>query len=167
MEALAREPLALPTALTSAPESVEGLALVVPGFARGAALLRAEDGRLVRLSWEDGPSGDRRRGVAPGRYDLVGYRLLARDVRGVEWHVSAGGTTIRELVLTAGTETRLALDPTIELDASLAHEGPRVTVQGEAGAGLSIYRAGRRIPLRYRLRDAAGRVLDGGAFTYG
>lgn len=153
--------------MTAAPGSVEGLAIVVPGFVRGAALLRAEDGRLVRVSWEDETPGDPRRGLAPGRYDLVGYLLLARDVRGVPWHVSAGGTTIRELTLTAGTETRLAIASTIELDASLAHDGPHVTVQGEAGAGLSIYRAGRRIPLRYRLRDAAGRPLDGGAFTYG
>lgn len=139
----------------------------MPGFAQGAALLRAEDGSLVRLSWEDETARDRRRGLEPGRYELVGYRLLARDARGVPWHLSAGGQAIRELTLTAGTETRLALDPTIDLHASLAHEGPRVTVQGESGAGLSIYRAGRRIPLRYRLRDRSGRELESGAFRYG
>jgi hypothetical protein len=139
----------------------------VPGFARGAALLRAEDGRLVRLSWEDEVARDRRRGLAPGRYELVGYRLLARDRRGVEWHVSAGGKAIREVVLESGTETRLGLDPTIALRALSSPGGPRVTVQGESGAGLSIYRAGHRIPLGYRLRDFAGRALVSGAFTYG
>jgi hypothetical protein len=43
----------------------------------------------------------------------------------------------------------------------------QVTVSGEIEAGLSIYRAGRRIPMEYRVLDSGGRVIARGGMEYG
>jgi len=145
-------------------------AVLVPALAEGvrgaAAFLRDERGLVRRVSWER-DEADRRRALPAGTYELVGYRLLARDAAGVAWHVSAGGKTLRTLELAAGEETRLELDPTIHLQRRLNGRAVEVAVQGEAQSGLSIYRDGKRIPLAYRVLDARGAVLAEGPITYG
>jgi hypothetical protein len=143
-------------------------AVLTPGFERGALLLRGEDGHVVRVSWEESANGaDRRRALPAGEYALVGYRLIREDGHGATWHVSAGGKTIRELELAAGSEQEIGIDPAIRMAPNVKHEDFGVAIQGESGAGLSIYKEGKRIPLGYRRLAADGKPLAEGKVNYG
>lgn len=139
--------------------------MVEPSFERGAALLRAPDGGLVRLSWEE-PGAERRRELPPGRYELVGYRLLASDGRAT-WHVSASAVKGFVLELRSGRTRTLALDPTVTLEERVQPDGLSVTVLGERRAGLSLYEDGKRIRLSYRRLDARGSPRGEGELRYG
>lgn len=155
--------------MSAPPESLGAdEAVLTPGFERGALLLRGEDGHVVRLSWEErGTDADRRRALPAGKYALVGYRLIRADEHGVPWHVSAGGKTIRELELAASSEQGVEIDPAILMAPNVKHEDFGVSVQGESGAGLTIYKDGKRIPLGYRRLDAHGKPLAEGKINYG
>mgnify|MGYP000928886517 CR=1 FL=1 len=69
----------------------------------------------------------------------------------------------------AGAEFELAVDTSVDVVA--AGEEPfaeiALVVEGAHGAGTAIYRAGRRVPIGYRLLDAEGRTLREGVFDYG
>lgn len=153
----------------AAPAAGEGW--VVPSFERGAAVLRAEDGKLVRLSWEDeepeSANPERRRALAPGSYALAGYRLLQRDAEGKSWHVSASAVKGVSLDVQAGSESRLEIEPAIRIAQRTQPRELNVSVQGMQGAGLSIYKEGKRIPLAFRRLDGEGRVLGEGKIQYG
>ena len=176
-EYLETEPLTLPLVVDgkSKPglgEPTPGETWVVPSFESGAVLLRAEDGGAVRLSWEDeltaeNASTDRRRELAAGRYTLVGYRLIARDERKRSWHVSASALKGVTIDVLAGRENRLEIEPTIQIVERVQSDGLGVSVQGVSGAGLSIYKEGKRIPLGFRRLDGKGRVLAEGKINYG
>lgn len=137
---------------------------------RGALLLRNREGALYRLSWgEEDPqdsSTDRRRALPHGVWDLVGYRLL-RESDGVLWHVSASGPSIQKVRVRRGRGTSVTIDPTVRAEIRLAGRRIAVAVRGHRGAGLSIYRDGRRIPLEYAAFDAAGLEIDRGPIEYG
>ena len=129
----------------------------------------------MRCSWRTTPAawcGCRGRTGEPrplpaGRYTLVGYRILADDAEGDPWHVSATGGSIREVVVESGVNRDLGIDASIRI-ATRVHAGRiQVSVQGEHGAGLSIYEEGRRIPIGYRLLDASGTELASGRIEYG
>lgn len=137
----------------------------MPSFERGAVLLRASDGHLLRLTWEDG-GAERTRRLAPGKYELVGYRLLARAAD-VTWHVAATATKKKPLVLEAERVTTLEIDPTITVEERVQRDGLQVAVLGQDRAGLSIYRAGKRIPLAFRRLGEGGAVRGEGKITYG
>lgn len=145
-----------------------GDAIVRPGFARGALLLRAPEGSVTRVSWgEDGGAGDARRALAPGRYELLGTRWIERDVAGDEWIAStSGGASV--LDLEEGEELLFALEP-IELDfdpGKAPFEGVDLALR-QGSRGVAIYRSGRRIELAYTLRDAEGHVRARGPLDYG
>ncbi len=139
----------------------------MPDFEQGAVLLRAEDGSLVRLSWEDGDARARRRALAAGHYTIIGYRLIARDASGRSWHVSASAVKGLTLDVQAGRENELAIDPTIRIVERYQADGAGVSVQGVNKAGLSIYKEEKRIPLGIRRLDAQGRTLAEGKISYG
>ncbi len=167
---LGAEPLPLPRVVDA--KSEPGETWVVPSFESGAVLLRAEDGSVLRLSWEDEPAAEntgaeRRRELAAGRYTLVGYRLIARDERKRTWHVSASAVKGVTLDVQAGRENRLEIEPTIQIVERVQSDGMSVSVQGISGAGLSIYKEGKRIPLGFRRLDEEGRKLGEGKIAYG
>lgn len=168
---LVAEPLPLPRVVDGGAGPAAGEGWVVPSFERGAALLRAADGRLVRLSWEDGAAEqanpEQRRALAPGSYTLAGYRLQLRDAQGKSWHVSASAVKGVTLDVQAGRESRLEIEPTIRIAERAQSDGVSVSVQGMKGAGLTIYKEGKRIPLAFRRLDAEGRVLGEGKIQYG
>jgi hypothetical protein len=170
MRHLAAKPLPLPTAVTAPPigELAAETAVITPSFERGALILRRADGRLFRLSWqEDGVADDPRRALPPGKYALVGYRLLADDSQERTWHVSVSAPKIRELELESGKSLRVEIDPAIRI-AQRVHAGRlQVSIQGEREAGLSIYKEGRRIPIGYEVRGPGGGVESAGKIRYG
>ena len=168
---LGAEPLPLPRVVDGKTKPGAAAAWVVPSFERGAVLRRAEDGSLVRLSWEGDPSvenaADERRELPAGSYTLVGYRLLARDEQKKTWHVSASAVKGVTLDVRAGRENRLEIEPTIQIVERVQSDGLNVAVQGMNGAGLSIYKEGKRIPLGFRRLDGQGRALGEGKIQYG
>ncbi|MEQ1893881.1 MAG: hypothetical protein ABL998_15175 [Planctomycetota bacterium] len=145
-----------------------GDAIVRPGFARGALLLRAPEGGTFRLSWgEDGGAGDVRRALAPGSYEVLGYRRIERDRAGAEWLASVSGPP-PVLELRAG-EVTLFAPPALELTLE-AGAAPISFVQvglSDGERGVALYRDGRRIELAYVLTDASGRPLARGPLDYG
>jgi len=51
------------------------------------------------------------------------------------------------------------------LEGNAAHL--QMSVQGARRAGMSLYRDGKRIPMRYRVVDARGAAVAEGAMQYG
>lgn len=121
----------------------------------------------MRLSWEEGEDPGGPRALPEGRYTLVGYRILADDAAGKPWHVSATGASIRKIVIESGANESLDIDESIRIESRVHAGRIQVAIRGEHGAGLSIYKEGRRIPLGYRLLDAAGAELGSGSIEYG
>ena len=119
---------------------------------------------MLRLRWGSGDA-PRGRAVPAGEYTLAGYRV----VRG-EWMISAAAGR-EKLQLEPGETVALEIEPKVrvKLAPTVARDGARLamTILGEGKAGLTIYRAGRRIPIEYALEDAAGEVLASGTMRYG
>lgn len=166
---LAARRLPLPEPITAPPrEFASDMAALTPSFEKGALLLADADGRRFRLSWEEESAGaDRRRALPAGAYTLVGYRMIATDATGKLWHVSASGPKLRALDLPGGTERTLEIDPSIRIKKRVAGDQLQVTIQGDDGAGLTIYKEGERIPLGYELRGADGAKRGEGKVHYG
>lgn len=61
----------------------------------------------------------------------------------------------------------MKIDARVHLAPHLTPKRVGVAVTGDGGAGLSIYKDGRRIPLRYRVVGAQGQELAQGALRYG
>ena len=112
------------------------------------------------------PGADRRRALPAGTYDLVGYRVLKRDEAGTEWHVSVTAPSMRELELVAGANLAVEIDTGILIRKRARGRSLNMAIQGDGGAGLSIYKAGRRIPMGYRLKSPGGDAIEG-RFRYG
>ena len=167
-----------------------GHGLLVPSFDEGTVLVKNVGGEVIRVSWESprpktggkpNQSSDRRpprseasrlRALPSGVYTLVGYRVIRRDKSGRSWLVSATASRgIRKFAVVAGKRSTLEIDEQVVVDCAARRTklGLRllVTVAGEIESGLTIYRAGRRISIEYRVLDATGRVLARGPMEYG
>ncbi|MHC5011231.1 MAG: hypothetical protein ACYTG6_09805 [Planctomycetota bacterium] len=134
-------------------------------------MLQAEDESWYRVSWEqnpgNAPKATRRRALPAGDYVLHGYRLLAVGEDGRMWHVSATRHDLRRIEVVAGEDLRIEIDATIHVRHRLRRNQVAMQVLGEKGAGLTIYRAGKRIPIRYRLFDPDGETVREGPMNYG
>lgn len=166
-----------------------GHGVLVPSFAEGSVLLKDAVGDVVRVAWESVTSASKvpggkavarakpseasmRRSLPAGVYTLIGYRVIRRDRSGRSWFVSATDPLgIRKFAVVSGKQKRLEIDErvSVECAARRTRMGLRlqVTVSGEIEAGLSIYRAGRRIPMEFRVLDSGGRVIARGGMEYG
>ena len=166
-----------------------GHGLLVPSFDEGTVLVKNVGGEAIRVSWEsprpktggkpNRPPGrsprseaSRLRALPSGVYTLIGYRVIRRDKSGRSWFVSATAPRgIRKFAMVAGKRSTLKIDEHVVVDCATRRTklGLRllVTVAGEIESGLTIYRAGRRISIEYRVLDATGRVLARGPMEYG
>ena len=133
------------------------------GSDAGEVFLQDEDGLLFRLRWAAGET-DGKRVLAPGTYRLKGYRVVRGD-----WFVSASAGD-RELELEEGRTTELEIDPSIRFKLRAKRNGHKsmlsMTILGEQRMGLSIYRAGKRIPVAYTVL-AGGEEVASGTMRYG
>lgn len=151
--------------------AAKGEGFVTPAFAQGALIVEDASGRLTRLSWEDAAPGDKRRALPAGEYALRTYRLIRKDSSGTEWILSATANPVKTISVRPGQETRVALDEGILLKSGLkqAHGTLNLAMEfkGDQGSGLTIYASGKRIPVRYRVVDPAGKEIAAGSMTYG
>jgi hypothetical protein len=150
-------------------KSGAGLGSVKTNLQNGAILVANESNKVYRLSWEDPKSA--KRYLPAGMYKVRGYRIVKKAEDGRVWHVSAMAPEIKSFRVEAGKESRVELSSDISLNSGLmANKGTvQVSMQitGENHSGLSIYAAGKRIPIGYEVMDSRGNVQASGSMTYG
>lgn len=166
------KPLALPRVAPQPPAvAVEGTGSVRLPAGEAVMLLRDAAGESLRLDWKAARSGEpqdsRLRVLPAGVYTLVTERFVRRAKDGSTWHTSSTAPKGRTLTVVAGEE--LVLEPATEVRVTRGFEGEMVSmnIQAEGGAGLSLYKNGVRIPIRYELRDAEGVLRHEGKMNYG
>ncbi len=143
-----------------------GYVTLPEGF--GAVLVKDADGLAWRLSWEgDDAEADRRRALPPGTYSVTGYRLIDRSREDALWHISVTGIRGWKLEVDAGETEEIEVDATVHMRAGMRNGSASMSIVGMHGAGLSIYKDGRRIPISYKITDDEGEVLAKGPMNYG
>ena len=111
---------------------------------------------------------DRRRALPPGDYEVVSLRQTDRTRAGEVWHTSATGAQLGRVVVEEGEVEPLEPDATIRVGKGLrGGEQVAMTITHPSGAGLTIYKDGRRIPVAFRVVAADGEVLRHGPMNYG
>ena len=141
--------------------------------------VRKEEGEVIRLAWEpaDGarnqPGGKttRWRALPPGAYTVIGYRIMRDDDSGTEWCLSGiSPKGLQKLDVKPGRVQKVTIPPSITFGArGTAGNGfmIQVPIQGAHHAGVTIYKAGKRIAMSYAITGADGKELESGTMTYG
>ena len=116
--------------------------------------------------------GPLHRALPAGEYALVGYRLIQKDVGVDLWYASATGESIAVIAVAAGAAVRPELDPavTIELARAELADGALqlgMSVTGAGGAGLTLYKNSKRIPIAYSVTTKKRKELVRANMTYG
>jgi hypothetical protein len=160
-----------PQAVTDAPPpNARHVGFIVPNFDEGSLLLKNAQGQFFRLSWEK-KTENRRRALPPGDYHLMGYRIVRRDAKGDEWFISVTARGTQRVTVRAGQEQPVEVSETITVQCRAKPGGAGVEVQmmimDKNQSGLSIYRNGKRIPMRYTVTDAQGKEVASGMMNYG
>jgi len=136
---------------------------VTTTFGEGEVFIQNEGGELFRLRWKKDQIGEERL-LPPGTYRLKGYRIVRGD-----WFVSTTSGS-RAVQLEQGETTELEIEPRVHvgLTAKSLHGKThlQMTILGENRMGLTIYRGGARIPMRYSV-EADGEELASGTMRYG
>jgi hypothetical protein len=168
IEYLSDMPLGVPEEVAPGVASVEeGLGTVTASFEEGELFLANEDGFPFRLAWTGIETEDERTLALPaGEYVLKTYRVV-REQDDERWHISATRPSIKSIEVRAGENTVVEIDESIRLTSNLNGDQAQMMISGEARAGLSIYRAGKRLPIDYRIVDDAGTVTASGSMRYG
>ncbi len=141
----------------------------------GSLFLKNASGEVTRLAWKAGKAGELR-ALPPGNYTLVGYRIVRKDDEGVNWFISAiSPKGIRKLAVKPGKPLMVAIKPEIRVACKGRAGGPKAKgvlavqggFQGEHHSGLTIYREGKRIPLRFTISNHTGEEIETGKMGYG
>lgn len=157
-------------ALLGAPGSAQEDGRIVPSFEEGRLLLEDERGIVHRLSWSGEEEGDVGRPLPAGRYRLTGYSIL-RQQGGQLWMLNAAAIREREVVVEPGVQTRVAVEDRLHVDGWATRRtdgvGILLFLRGSDRSPRSLYRAGRRREIEFRVEDADGSVLATGAMEHG
>ncbi|MFT5287551.1 MAG: hypothetical protein ACI8TQ_003739 [Planctomycetota bacterium] len=168
LEYLKSTPLPLPESATSTPRAGRVQpGTVTPSFKRGELFLTNAHGKSFRLAW-NGDEAEQQRALAlpPGEYSLSTYRIV-REQDGELWHISATRPAMTKVQVRAGNNTRVQINESIKLHSSFRGTHATMSIKGDNGAGLSIYRQEHRIPIGYRVRSESGEVIASGKMRYG
>lgn len=134
-------------------------------------MLRDERGRVVRLAWEARGDAEREtndaRTLPASKYTLIGYRVFDRSRPGEIWQISGSGPKLRTIEIPAAGEVTLALPRTLKIKQRFDGASAGMEIRGAHAAGVTIYKNGARIPMRYRVLDAADVELTKGSMHYG
>ena len=167
IEYLQSKPLELPTPLTKKTRMRTGEGTLSSNIPRGDLFLTDAHGKSFRLSWATrGDAAPKPRTLPAGKYRLRTYRI-EREKEGVSWHISATAHTIQEVEVLAGKNVTVKIDARIHMTSHVRGKRAMMSIVGAKHAGLSIYRAQSRIPVKYRVLDRDKNELASGAMTYG
>jgi len=111
------------------------------------------------------------RGIPPGEYRLRTVRI-ERMEKNVHWFISATSPPKELLKLRSNKKTTLEVTDTVHFAGRVKHKGSRqlqlgFVIQARDRSGLSIYRAGKRVPVMYKVLSKGGSSLASGAMNYG
>jgi hypothetical protein len=150
-------------------EEAKDLGVVRTNVKAGSAVLHGPKGD-VTLVWT-ARDEDRRRMLPPGAYRLRTARV-EREKDGVHWFLSATAPpkeAARELK--AGRKLRLDVGATVHFKGQVRRRGDALqlgfSVKDGEGRGLSVYRAGKRVAVTYKVLSKRGKVLAEGTMNYG
>ncbi len=167
-------PFDLPERLEALAPSVAGQGFLLPDFDSGSVFLRDAEGKLLRPTWnttELSRGEDPRRALPPGRYTVVGYRIVAPDADGNDWFLATATRDIAPIEIHPGQETRLELGSTVVLKFAAGKKPKgrwvRLGVLDAHGGGVSLYKNGAKIRFGYALFAGDGTELQSGAIDYG
>jgi hypothetical protein len=139
-----------------------------PTFGAGSATVVRGD-RLYRLAWPLDDK-DKRRMLAPGKY-IVRTTRIERKKGESTWFFSASSPKGRPLTVERTGRTKLALSDRLMLKGHAKPKGKGLQLgfglRCTDGRGVSVYRDGKRIAVRYRVLDKNGNTLAKGAMNYG
>ncbi|MHC4941229.1 MAG: hypothetical protein ACYTHK_20025 [Planctomycetota bacterium] len=139
---------------------------VQPSFEAGSITLQRGD-RLLTLHWTARDRDNRRR-IPAGEY-LLRTTRLEREKSGVWWFLSSTGPAKRKLRIAKGT--KLSVGDTVHFRGIARRRGANLQlgfgITSSDKRGLSIYRDGKRVPVRYRLFDDKSKLLVEGTMNYG
>ncbi|HTF88997.1 MAG TPA: hypothetical protein VK843_11350 [Planctomycetota bacterium] len=133
--------------------------------------MRDSKARLFRLAWEqrgeESRSTTKARTLAAGEYTLVGFRIVDRSRAGEVWHISGSGTKLRTIQVPATGALRLEVAAGLSVKQRFDGSSAGMEIRGADQSGVSIYKNGARIRVRYRVLGAKGEVLASGKMNYG
>lgn len=152
----------------------EGEGRVASNIARGSVLLGPKgpvgDASVrVRLVW-NGETGKRAlRNVPAGEWEVKGYRVLLEDDDGVPWQIWGSGHRGRRFSVKAGETFKLDLDLAVRVTARARRARGKLSVgvgvTGDSKMGLTVVKAGDRVPAGYTL--VRGDRRRSGSLEYG
>ena len=159
---------ACPPRIDAPPEaSIKG-GYVEPDFKAGSVILLRGD-RHVTLKWSK-DDRDRRRALEPGDYKVRTTRLESEQ-DGEHWFLSSTGPAKKSLRVAKRGPTKLSIDGEVHFNARADRKRKYLNLgfglMTADHRGLSVYRAGKRVPVTYKVLDRKGRVLQRGSMNYG
>ena len=159
---------ACPPRIDAPPETAIKGGYVEPDFKAGSVILLRGD-RHVTLKWSK-DDRDRRRALEPGDWKLRTTRL-EREQNGEHWFLSSTGPAKKSLHVAKSGATKIAIGGEVHFKAHAKKNGKRLNLgfglMTADHSGLSVYRAGKRVPVTYKVLDRKGRVLERGRMNYG
>lgn len=173
--------LTVPEAITDPPSrNADDMGVVVPSFDQGTLFLKHSNGRHYRLEWGTPSAGttkgksarpDARRALPRGTYETTGYRIVRRDSAGKLWFISVTSHGGQKIDVRPRETTRVTIREEINFVCRTQKSGEEIkltaAITGSPRGGLSIYRDGKRIPLKYAIQSADGKELQSGELDYG
>ncbi len=154
------------TAKVSSKGKGSGRSKVTSNIPVGSVVLSGKQG-LVRLTWK---KGQREHYLSPGDYRIRNLRVVEK--KGKEtWFLSSTQPRGRALQVEAGSPLHLRLTRGILFGGKARWKGRELMLgfglRDSQGRGLSIYRNGKRVPIRYELLSSSGKRLQSGEMNYG
>ena len=166
----AAKPATVASADTS--EASESVGRLTSTITRGELFLhpKGDKSAQVRLRW-GADDEERSRSLPVGTWIVTGYRHIAVGEDGTEWIWSTASPGFREIEVKAGESTHFKVRQWIAVQARAFEKKGKQRVslvfQSEKKLGNTIYRAGKRIDIRWQCRDDEGVVLAEGPMRYG
>ncbi|MHC4407516.1 MAG: hypothetical protein ACYS0E_05590 [Planctomycetota bacterium] len=155
-----------PMRLDGPPQETDGGVDVKPAFDAGSIMVQRGD-RLVTLHWTKDDK-DRRRRLPAGEY-LLRTTRLEREKEGAWWFLSSTGPAKQKVRV--AKRTKLKIDDTVHFRSIARRRGSKLQlgfgITTKDKRGLSVYRDGKRVPVKYKLFDKKGKVLASGTMNYG
>ena len=159
-----------PRLVDAPPPDAKGLGRVESPVAVGSIVLAGPKGP-VTVVWKPGEK-DRTRALPPGTYRLRSTKVERRK-DGVHWFLSSSGPLerARKIEVAASETTRIDVEDAVHFKGGAKwKDGALELVIGLMAGdkrGLSIFKAGRRVPVGYQVLSEKGAVLASGTARYG